>query len=42
MQKCGRSVDDAVFAIDELIEWAVRDERSGATDAGVPDEEEDE
>jgi hypothetical protein len=35
-------IDDAVFAIDQLIEWADRDERAGATDAGVPDEEEDE
>ena len=28
-------IDDAVFAIDELLEWAARDER-----AGLPDEEE--
>ena len=33
-------IDDAVFAIDELLEWAARDERAGAVDAGVPDEEE--
>jgi LigD, primase-polymerase domain len=32
-------IDDAVFAIDELLEWARRDEHAGAVDAGVPDEE---
>jgi DNA ligase D len=31
-------IDRAVFAIDELLEWAARDERAGAVDAGVPDE----
>jgi DNA ligase D len=31
-------MDQAVFAIDELLEWADRDERAGASDAGVPDE----
>src|SRR5262245_16797912 len=31
-------IDDAVFAIDELLEWAVRDERAGVPDAGQPDE----
>ena len=31
-------MDQAVFAIDELLEWAARDERAGASDAGVPDE----
>ena len=31
-------IDQAVFAIDELLEWADRDERAGASDAGVPDE----
>jgi DNA ligase D-like protein (predicted polymerase) len=30
-------IDDAVFAIDELLEWAARDEREGA--AAVPDPE---
>jgi DNA ligase D len=33
-------IDQAVFAIDELLEWAARDERAGAVDAGVPDEQE--
>jgi DNA ligase D len=33
-------IDRAVFAIDELLEWAARDERAGAVDAGVPDEQE--
>jgi DNA ligase D len=32
-------IDDAVFAIDQLLEWADRDEAAGAVDAGVPDEE---
>ena len=32
-------IDQAVFAIDELLEWAARDEREGAVDAGVPDED---
>jgi DNA primase len=32
-------IDEAVYAIDELLEWADRDEREGAVDAGVPDEE---
>ena len=32
-------IDQAVFAIDELLEWADRDEREGAVDAGVPDED---
>jgi DNA ligase D len=31
-------IDEAVFAIDELLEWADRDERSGATDDGPPDD----
>jgi DNA ligase D len=30
-------IDQAVFAIDELLDWAARDERAGAIDAGVPD-----
>jgi DNA ligase D len=33
-------IDDEVFVIDELLEWAARDERAGAVDAGVPDDEE--
>jgi DNA ligase D len=32
-------IDDAVFAVDELLEWAARDEREGAPDAGPPDED---
>jgi DNA ligase D-like protein (predicted polymerase) len=32
-------IDEAVFAIDELLEWAARDERAGEVDAGVPDDE---
>ncbi|HET6950652.1 MAG TPA: non-homologous end-joining DNA ligase [Acidimicrobiales bacterium] len=32
-------IDRAVFAIDPLLEWADRDERAGAVDAGVPDEQ---
>ena len=31
-------IDDAVFAIDELLEWAERDERAGAVDEGEPPE----
>jgi len=31
-------IDDAVFAIEPLLEWAERDERAGATDPGDPDE----
>ena len=31
-------IDDAVFAIDELLEWADRDERAGSVDEGPPDE----
>jgi DNA ligase D len=29
-------IDAAVFRIDELLEWAARDERAGEVDAGVP------
>jgi DNA ligase D len=29
-------IDQAVFAIDELLDWAARDERAGAGDAGTP------
>ncbi|MDQ2648616.1 MAG: non-homologous end-joining DNA ligase [Actinomycetota bacterium] len=31
-------IDDAVFRIDELLEWAARDERAGAGDEGGDDE----
>jgi hypothetical protein len=31
-------IDEAVFSIDELFEWAARDERAGAVDAGPPDD----
>ena len=31
-------IDDAVFALDPLVEWAQRDERSGAGDPGGQDE----
>ena len=31
-------MDQAVFAIDELLEWADRDARAGASDAGEPEE----
>jgi DNA ligase D len=31
-------IDDAVFAIDELLEWAARDERAGVADAPLPEE----
>ncbi len=34
-------IDDAVFAIDELLEWAARDERDGAVDA-TPDDDDPE
>jgi DNA primase len=30
-------IDEAVFAIETLLEWAERDERDGAVDAGDPD-----
>jgi DNA ligase D len=30
-------IDDGVFAIDQLLDWAARDEREGATDPGAPD-----
>ena len=32
-------IDRATFAIDELLEWAERDERAGAVDAGEPDDQ---
>jgi DNA primase len=31
-------IDQAVFRIDELLEWAERDERAGAVDEGEPEE----
>ncbi|HEX6422550.1 MAG TPA: hypothetical protein VFZ79_03675 [Acidimicrobiales bacterium] len=31
-------IDQATFAIDELLEWAERDERNGAVDGGAPDD----
>jgi DNA ligase D len=34
-------IDDSVFVIDQLLEWADRDERAGAADIGDPDEPED-
>jgi DNA ligase D len=34
-------IDRAVFAIDELLDWAARDEAAGAVDAGVPDDPDD-
>jgi DNA ligase D len=30
-------IDDAVFALDPLLEWADRDEREGAADPGAPE-----
>ncbi len=30
-------IDDAVFSLETLLEWADRDEREGAEDPGVPD-----
>jgi DNA primase len=32
-------IDEAVFALDELLDWAERDERAGAVDDVVPDEQ---
>ena len=34
-------IDDAAFAIDELLEWAARDEAAGEPDAGEPEEDAD-
>ena len=34
-------IDDAVFDLDTLIEWADRDERDGAEGPVEPDEEDD-
>jgi hypothetical protein len=31
-------IDDVVFPIDQLLDWAERDERDGATDPGTPDD----
>ena len=33
-------MDSAVFAIDELLQWAARDERAGVVDAGGADDAE--
>ncbi len=33
-------MDQAVFAVDELLEWAARDERAGAPDVGMSEEPE--
>jgi DNA ligase D len=35
-------IDDAVFSLAPLLEWAERDEREGAADPGEPDSEESE
>jgi DNA primase len=32
-------IDQAVFSIDPLLEWAARDERAGAGDAGPTDDD---
>jgi DNA ligase D len=32
------TIDEAVFPIDQLLEWAERDERAGAADPGVPED----
>jgi DNA ligase D len=32
-------IDRAAFAIEELLDWAARDERAGAVDAGLPEEQ---
>jgi DNA primase len=32
-------IDEAVFRIDELLQWAARDERAVADDSGPPDEQ---
>jgi DNA primase len=32
-------IDRAVFPIDELLDWAARDERAGIVDAGLPDDD---
>jgi DNA ligase D len=34
-----RGIDDAVFSLEPLLEWANRDERAGAEDPGEPDQE---
>jgi DNA ligase D len=31
-------IDDGVFSLDSLLEWAERDERAGAEDPGLPDD----
>jgi len=32
-------IDDAVFSIEPLLQWADRDEHAGVTDPGEPDED---
>ena len=32
-------IDQAVFSIDPLLEWAERDEQAGAVDEGVPEDD---
>ena len=32
-------IDDAVFSIDELLEWAARDEAAGAVVPEVPEDD---
>jgi DNA ligase D-like protein (predicted polymerase) len=34
-------IDQAVFAIDALLEWAERDERAGAVDEGPPEDDDE-
>jgi DNA ligase D len=34
-------IDDAVFPIDELLDWAARDEHAGIADAPLPDDDTD-
>jgi DNA ligase D len=34
-------IDSPLFVMDELLEWAARDERAGEVDVGVPDDEDD-
>jgi DNA ligase D len=36
-----QGIDSAVFSIDQLLEWADRDERAGVVDPGTPDPSED-
>ena len=32
-------IDRAEFSIDELLEWAARDQRAGLADGGLPDDQ---